>query len=91
MKKSPKRITESAAAEKVPPPDQAESNQGFLRPFLFLGIMPVVMSAIVIWSRGDLLQDLTGQHFEPIRQEFKAARKKQDDEQTEVIQETNQQ
>lgn len=71
MKKSSNKVPETdATAEKVTPP-QNEGNDSFLRPFLFLGVMPLMMMAIIIWSGGDLLEDLAGQRFEPIRKEFK--------------------
>lgn len=74
-KKSTKQIPEAEVTEAVTP---REEKNGFLRPFLFLGVMPLLMSSLVIWSRGDLLQDVTGKKFEPIRKELQqAAQEKQ--------------
>ncbi|CAJ1949462.1 unnamed protein product [Cylindrotheca closterium] len=93
MKNSSKRILEAeTTVEAGTRTNQDEGKHGFLRPFLFLGVMPLVVSSLIIWSRSDLLQDLTGHRFEPIRKEFKAAQQKQNDEQMEGgQQQTNQQ
>lgn len=76
MKKSSKRIPETELTEPIRA-HQGDDDHAFLRSFLFLGVMPLLMSSLVIWNRGDLLQDLTGQRFEPIRKEFKSAREEE--------------
>lgn len=76
VKKPPQRIRETDVTE-LATPLRKDNTGGLLRAFLFLGVMPLCMSALVLWVRGDLIEDV--QRFEPIRKEFKAAREKESD------------